>query len=86
VIYAWKKGLKTISYYQHTEAATTAKKELGMSMASAQPTVEKENLASMAFGASSEAPAKTAWNPEAALVDDGIETMVVGEVCEDCST
>ncbi len=29
IIYGWKKKLKTISYYQHTEAATTAKKELG---------------------------------------------------------
>lgn len=29
ILYAWKKGLKTLSYYQHTEAATTAKKELG---------------------------------------------------------
>jgi len=27
ILYAWKKGLKSISYYQHTEAATTAKKE-----------------------------------------------------------
>ena len=29
VIYAWKKGLKTLSYYMHTETASTAKKELG---------------------------------------------------------
>jgi ribonucleoside-diphosphate reductase alpha subunit len=29
IIYAWKKGLKTLSYYIHTEAATTGKKELG---------------------------------------------------------
>jgi ribonucleoside-diphosphate reductase alpha subunit len=29
IIYAWKSGLKTLSYYIHTEAATTAKKELG---------------------------------------------------------
>jgi ribonucleoside-diphosphate reductase alpha subunit len=29
IIYAWKKGLKTLSYYIHTETASTAKKELG---------------------------------------------------------
>ena len=29
VIYAWKKGHKTLSYYMHTETASTAKKELG---------------------------------------------------------
>ena len=28
IIYAWKKGLKTLSYYMHTETASTAKKEL----------------------------------------------------------
>jgi ribonucleoside-diphosphate reductase alpha chain len=27
IIYAWKKGLKTLSYYMHTETASTAKKE-----------------------------------------------------------
>jgi len=29
IVYAWKKGLKTLSYYMHTETASTAKKELG---------------------------------------------------------
>ncbi|MEM1311974.1 MAG: ribonucleoside-diphosphate reductase subunit alpha [Patescibacteria group bacterium] len=29
IIHAWKKGLKTLSYYIHTETASTAKKELG---------------------------------------------------------
>jgi ribonucleoside-diphosphate reductase alpha subunit len=29
IVYAWRKGLKTLSYYMHTETATTAKKELG---------------------------------------------------------
>lgn len=28
IIYAWKKGLKTLSYYMHTETASTAKKEM----------------------------------------------------------
>jgi ribonucleoside-diphosphate reductase alpha chain len=28
VLYAWRKGLKTLSYYMHTEAASTAKKEM----------------------------------------------------------
>lgn len=31
IIYAWKKGLKTLSYYMHTETASTAKKEMGKS-------------------------------------------------------
>jgi ribonucleoside-diphosphate reductase alpha chain len=31
IIYAWKKGLKTLSYYMHTETATTAKKDLARS-------------------------------------------------------
>lgn len=29
IIYGWKKGLKTLSYYMHTETISTAKKELG---------------------------------------------------------
>jgi ribonucleoside-diphosphate reductase alpha chain len=29
IIYAWKRGLKTLSYYIHTETASSAKKELG---------------------------------------------------------
>jgi ribonucleoside-diphosphate reductase alpha subunit len=28
IIYGWKKGLKTLSYYMHTETASTAKKEM----------------------------------------------------------
>jgi ribonucleoside-diphosphate reductase alpha subunit len=31
IIYAWKKRLKTLSYYMHTETASTAKKELARS-------------------------------------------------------
>jgi ribonucleoside-diphosphate reductase alpha chain len=86
VIYAWKKGLKTISYYQHTEAASTGRKELGMDMPATASDQNKE-MASVAFGGGINIePKKSAWNPEAALVDDGIEVMAVGEVCEDCST
>ncbi len=91
IIYAWKKGLKTISYYQHTEAASTAKKELGMvSHATLTPTNaqianEKEALAQVAFTERTQSIAST-WNPDAALIDDGIEVVTVGEVCEDCST
>ncbi|MGL4759017.1 MAG: ribonucleoside-diphosphate reductase subunit alpha [Patescibacteria group bacterium] len=28
IVYAWKKGIKTLSYYMHTETASTAKKEM----------------------------------------------------------
>jgi ribonucleoside-diphosphate reductase alpha chain len=31
IIYAWKKGIKTLSYYMHTETASTAKKEFAKS-------------------------------------------------------
>jgi ribonucleoside-diphosphate reductase alpha chain len=38
VLYAWKKGLKSLSYYMHTESASTAKKEFsGMSRAATPP-------------------------------------------------
>jgi ribonucleoside-diphosphate reductase alpha chain len=30
ILYSWRKKLKTLSYYMHTETATTAKKEFGM--------------------------------------------------------
>ncbi len=42
IIYAWKKKLKTLSYYMHTETATTARKELGgiSSQKSQQPALE----------------------------------------------
>lgn len=30
ILFAWKKGLKTLSYYFHSEASTTAKKEMGI--------------------------------------------------------
>jgi ribonucleoside-diphosphate reductase alpha chain len=75
VIYAWKKGLKTLSYYQHTETASTAKKELGGN------TVFTNNNLGATNGT-----AKSRWAPSANIVDDGIETMVIGEVCEDCSS
>jgi ribonucleoside-diphosphate reductase alpha chain len=75
VIYAWKKGLKTLSYYQHTETASTAKKELGGN------TVFTNNNLGATNG-----PAKSRWTPSANIVDDGIETVVIGEVCEDCSS
>jgi ribonucleoside-diphosphate reductase alpha chain len=75
VIYAWKKGLKTLSYYQHTETASTAKKELGGSTVFTNNNLEATN-----------GPAKARWAPSANIVDDGIETMLIGEVCEDCSS
>jgi ribonucleoside-diphosphate reductase alpha chain len=75
VIYAWKKGLKTLSYYQHTETASTAKKELGGSTVFTNNNLEATN-----------GPAKARWAPSANIIDDGIETMVIGEVCEDCSS
>jgi ribonucleoside-diphosphate reductase alpha chain len=41
IIYAWKKGLKTLSYYMHTETASTAKKDLARKVGnvSAKPMV-----------------------------------------------
>jgi ribonucleoside-diphosphate reductase alpha chain len=73
-IYAWKKGLKTISYYQHTEAATTAKKELG-GISIEKPiedTISEEVVKT-----------KPRWNPDnVAKVNVTVET--IGEVCEDC--
>ena len=44
IVYAWKKGLKTLSYYIHTEAASTAKKELGGLSMQIQPPVIKEEI------------------------------------------
>jgi ribonucleoside-diphosphate reductase alpha chain len=38
IIYAWKKGLKTLSYYMHTETASTAKKEMAKTSRKSQPT------------------------------------------------
>ncbi|NJK71456.1 MAG: ribonucleoside-diphosphate reductase subunit alpha [Thermales bacterium] len=69
IIYGWKKNLKTLSYYQHTETATTAKKELGgISSSANQP------------------QPKSRWTPPENFVDtSGVETIVMGEVCEDCS-
>jgi ribonucleoside-diphosphate reductase alpha chain len=75
VIYAWKKGLKTLSYYQHTETASTAKKELGGSTVFTNDNLQTTNNAP-----------KARWTPSATIVDDGLVTMAVGEVCEDCST
>lgn len=75
VIYAWKKGLKTLSYYQHTETASTAKKELGGSTV-----FTNDNLAT------TNGLPKSRWVPSANTTDDGLETMAIGEVCEDCSS
>ena len=78
-VYAWKKGLKTISYYQHTEAATTAKKELGGTFA-----VNKEPIAEpIEEKITEEVKTKPRWNPDnVAKVAIPVQTM--GEVCEDC--
>jgi ribonucleoside-diphosphate reductase alpha chain len=74
-IYAWKKRLKTISYYQHTEAATTAKKELG-GISTTKPIAQKtENI--------EEVVSKPRWNPDNAKVLN-IPVTTMGEVCEDC--
>lgn len=37
IIYAWKKGLKTLSYYMHTETASTAKKDLARKIGNVSP-------------------------------------------------
>ncbi len=54
VVYAWKKGLKSISYYMHTETASNAKKELGGSFTSSNQKpelkieIKEEKLATVA--------------------------------------
>jgi ribonucleoside-diphosphate reductase alpha chain len=41
ILYGWKLGLKTLSYYIHTEAASTGKKEMsGVNTTKAQPVKE----------------------------------------------
>ena len=76
VIYAWKKKLKTLSYYQHTETASTAKKELGGVTAFTNNNLRRATDANL----------KSRWTPSVNIVDDGIEASVIGEVCEDCSS
>lgn len=46
IIYAWKKKLKTLSYYMHTETASTAKKELGGNSVAIPTTQNDYNLGS----------------------------------------
>ena len=44
ILYSWRKKLKTLSYYMHTETATTAKKEFGMTTKKTQDSQNsKEN-------------------------------------------
>jgi ribonucleoside-diphosphate reductase alpha chain len=82
IIYAWKKGLKTLSYYQHTETATTAKKELGGISSNYG---RRESDIPTTKDTPSTKP--TRWTPDINPVQiSGVETVVMGEVCEDCST
>jgi ribonucleoside-diphosphate reductase alpha chain len=83
VIYAWKKGLKTISYYQHTEAASTARKELGGYTSLANEAESRAQFREETQGEGLET-ATNRWTPSANVVDDGMEVMAIGEVCEDC--
>jgi ribonucleoside-diphosphate reductase alpha chain len=46
IIYAWRKGLKTLSYYFHTEAATVARKELGGKSSITQTNIENNKTLS----------------------------------------
>lgn len=71
VIYGWKKRLKTISYYQHTESATTAKKELG-GISSLKKKTEEEKV-----------KIKKRWSP-GVVKEVAVPVQTIGEVCEDC--
>jgi ribonucleoside-diphosphate reductase alpha chain len=80
-IYAWRKGLKTISYYQHTESATNAKKELGGHTVSKQKPVAEETPIEEKI--QEEVKTKPRWNPDN-VVKVAVPVQTIGEVCEDC--
>jgi ribonucleoside-diphosphate reductase alpha chain len=48
IIYAWKKGLKSLSYYMHTEVASTAKKEFSGVSRSQEPVTSDRSATSPA--------------------------------------
>ncbi|GAB4146741.1 MAG: ribonucleoside-diphosphate reductase subunit alpha [Patescibacteria group bacterium] len=67
IVYAWKKGLKTLSYYMHTETASTAKKELGgITFTQAKPFINGANTA----------PTVDLENPAAEMVSAGSQIQI----------
>jgi ribonucleoside-diphosphate reductase alpha chain len=77
IIYAWKKRLKTLSYYMHTETASTAKKELA-GLESSIPLKQnyfEKNYKTLDTGSTT------------IKIVNLVETETVsGEVCEDCQS
>jgi ribonucleotide reductase alpha subunit len=76
LIYSWRKGLKTLSYYMHTETTSTAKKELGM-----RKTVKKEPASENTF-TKENSPFVQAMQAQGGtqILDEN------GEICEFCSS
>lgn len=78
IIYAWKKGLKTLSYYIHTETASTAKMELGgMSIKVSTP---EENI----IIKSKEEVLALSEEKEAKILADGSVCDLSDPDCEAC--
>jgi len=88
IVYAWKKGLKTLSYYIHTETASTAKKELGglsisIKAPEASPQIQEEINKVMNDASANLAPK---MDPLTANIVSGQETFETKEGCEDCES
>jgi ribonucleoside-diphosphate reductase alpha chain len=89
IVYAWKKGLKTLSYYIHTETASTAKKELGglsisISAPEASPKIQQEIKQIMnSVIPESLTPSSVLDNK---VFNDGQTTTEIKEGCEDCES
>jgi len=93
IIYGWKKGLKTLSYYMHTETASTAKKELGgLSIAVKSDIQVNGESSKLPQRTSGELPKiKINQNLNTAAHIEEIKVLQVGEMealqdCENCSS
>ncbi len=84
LIYSWKKGLKTLSYYMHTEVSSGAKKELGM-----RKTVKADPVESTSYSKENSPfiqAIKAQGNMEVKIGNGDQYLDENGEICEFCSS
>lgn len=83
IVYGWKKGLKTLSYYIHTETASNAKKELGgLSISIKTPTINEEIKIELTKNDLDNQGNKQTINQEDIENNEEIKILSSGAVCD----
>jgi ribonucleoside-diphosphate reductase alpha chain len=80
ILYAWRKGLKSLSYYMHTETATTAKKELAGLSETKSSQINDSIVDNLSSGPNPVSPLQ--MNITDKTAQNGVKILADGTICD----